>query len=298
MANKYQLLLGDDISLLAAVKNLAETEPNSAKALLVAMSMESSRSATRQKALAQLASMLQSGNEDDAEGLYLTSRLFADHNVLNGDASVPAEVRYQLVEYALSNGDIKRASDLMASLDTQPEGVDAFNWHLRRARTLVMGGRAEQGSAILDQLLDDELFIEAEQLDKLMQVIFDLQSSEHHDQALSLFRRLQQERQLAPKQRRELFYWMAESLEASEQYSQAALYFMRSATYVDGSGDDLWGQSARYNAAEALTKAGLINDARRVYRALLKVTQDPARLAVLHGKLQQLFVSPRGEDDI
>ena len=63
-------------------------------------------------------------------------------------------------------------------------------------------------------------------------------------------------------------------------------------------GDDLWGQSARYRAGEALAKAGLLGDARRVYESLLAITSDPARQSVLRTRLQQLWVLPAHEEDL
>jgi len=53
---------------------------------------------------------------------------------------------------------------------------------------------------------------------------------------------------------------------------------------------DPWAQTARYNAAEALQKAGLVDDARRIYEALLKVTREPARRSVLRHNIQQLWL--------
>ena len=54
---------------------------------------------------------------------------------------------------------------------------------------------------------------------------------------------------------------------------------------------DPWAQTARFNAAESLQKAGLVDDARRIYQALLAITQEPARRSLLNHNIQQLWLN-------
>ena len=292
--NQMYLLIGDDIAWFNAVENVRIDNPLLAKGLLTVLSQQATSDSRREQALVQLAALLEAERGD----LQLVVQMFFDAKQFPTLDEVPVKVRYQLVEYALSVSDIVMASDLLATLSQQPADIDEFSWGLRRARVMIMGGRTAEGSEVLDSLLDDQLFISPEQLDKLMQVLFDLQSADYHEQALNFFVRLENERQIAAKQRRELFFWMAESLSATERYTQAALYYMRSATYTDPKGADLWGQSARYNAAEALAQAGLTSDARRLYQSLLQSTADPARRAVLRNRLQKLWVAPVDAGDV
>jgi hypothetical protein len=51
-----------------------------------------------------------------------------------------------------------------------------------------------------------------------------------------------------------------------------------------------WAQTAHYQAAEALAKAGMVDDARQLFDALLRVTTDPGRRAVINHSLQQLWL--------
>src|SRR5699024_10103843 len=90
------------------------------------------------------------------------------------------------------------------------------------------------------------------------------------------------------QRRRELLYWRAESREGLEQYGAAAALYLRSALLADGRGADAWGQTARYQAAGMLAQAGLVGDARRIYRALLRVTQNENRRSTLRHRLRQL----------
>ena len=93
-----------------------------------------------------------------------------------------------------------------------------------------------------------------------------------------------------PRQQREILYWMADSRNALGEYQSAAELYLRSAHFRGGNGKDPWGHSARYQAAEALSKAGLVADARGVYRQLLDETADQRRRAVLERQLQQLWL--------
>ena len=89
---------------------------------------------------------------------------------------------------------------------------------------------------------------------------------------------------------REILYWIADSRAALGAHQQAAELYLRSAAYQHPTGGDMWGQTARYHAAEQLGKAGLTRDARLVYRALLKHTEDAKQRAVLERNIQQLWL--------
>ncbi|NIQ09794.1 MAG: hypothetical protein GWO08_23170, partial [Gammaproteobacteria bacterium] len=64
---------------------------------------------------------------------------------------------------------------------------------------------------------------------------------------------------------------MADSRKAQGQYRDAARLYLKSALLAQ-EGKDPWGQTARYQAAEALAKAKLVEDARHLFRDLLRTT--------------------------
>ena len=82
---------------------------------------------------------------------------------------------------------------------------------------------------------------------------------------------------------------MADSRKAQEDYAAAAQLYLRSAMF-ENDGLDPWGQTARYQAADMLTRADMFEDAHALFEALLKVTKDPARRAVLKHELQKLWL--------
>ena len=110
----------------------------------------------------------------------------------------------------------------MDGLAEPPSGSDSFEWDLRRARVAIFTGDIDDGVGLLETLLVEEgQEWDSRRTDRLLQVVFDLQTVQQHRQALTLFGSLL-DKQLELQQRRELLFWMADSLQALEQYDQAA----------------------------------------------------------------------------
>jgi len=177
----------------------------------------------------------------------------------------------------------------MATIKTAPDGVDVYQWQLRRARIFVLGGKPEEGSQSLKMLLENNTKLSRKQIDQFLQVVFDLQTVKEHEHAYKLFMTI------LPKiddknLQREIYYWMADSRKAQQDYALAAQLYLRSAMHAGNNGLDPWGQTARYQMAEMLAKADLLQDAHTLFQHLLKVTKEPARRAVLKHELQKLWL--------
>ena len=76
---------------------------------------------------------------------------------------------------------------------------------------------------------------------------------------------------------------------------QAAILYLQWAIWPGAAMMDPWAQTARFNAAESLQQSGLVEDARRIYEALLEITQAPVRRALLNRKIQQLWLKPAAQ---
>jgi hypothetical protein len=277
IANQRQLLQGDD----AAWMLMAEKSPdNEAKSLNAVLALQSQQTKTQQQAILQMSVLL----EKQAEGLEILRTLFLRSTRLAVDA-IPLVLRYKFIDYALSRGDLQSAARLLEALKQPPRGQDAYGWNLRRARVLILSGQFESGAVILTEL-PKTLALNDEQIDQYLQVVFDLQAIQQHDLALSAFMAIDAQN-LSAKNRRELAYWKAESLQKLGRYEQAALLYLESAPAADGSYDP-WYHTASFQAAEAMAEAGLLDDARRQYIALLDITTDLARQVVIRQKLQDL----------
>jgi hypothetical protein len=221
-------------------------------------------------------------------GAELVKQLFLKSTYYKNIHEVPESIRNDLIDVALSRSDIELASNLMATIKDAPAGADNYHWQLRRARIFILGGKADKGIQTLNEIIEGNHSFSKEQLDHFLQVVFDLQTVKEHDAAYQLFATIFPKVQ-EPGSQRELLFWMADSKKAQQKYSDAAQLYLRSAMF-EQSGLDPWGQTARYQAAEMLTKADMLQDAHAIFEGLLEVTQDPARRAVLKHELQKLWL--------
>lgn len=286
VGNKAQFLIGQDKQWFDAAAKATKKQPVRSRSLYALLMLqgetEASRNLAAQKFVARLSKRKQGGNL--LRALFLDTRQYADYEM------IPLAARHVLVDVALADSDINLASALMATIQVPPDGTDKYFWELRRARILIMGGNTEAGAESLNTILAANPKLSQEQLDRLLQVVFDLQTVKAHDAAYDLFLKVMQ-RTKDPKLQRELYYWMAESRKASEAYAEAARLYLKSAMLLDPKAGDPWGQTARYQAADALAHAGMVRDARVLFQQLLRTTTDPGRRAVLNRQLQKLWLN-------
>ncbi|MDH3712298.1 MAG: hypothetical protein OET44_00450 [Gammaproteobacteria bacterium] len=293
VGNSVQLLVGNDLAWMEEAEKSLPLAPIRARALLSVVAFEGASAEIRELAHGRLATLL----AREPGGFFVLRELYLDTDRFPDIADVPASVRYRLADFALSRADIELATQIMSTLDSAPAGADVFEWQLRRARILTMGGRSDAAAAALHTLLESNHQPSAAALDRLLQVVFDLQAVGADQAVVGVLERVLAQ-PITPEQRREILFWRAESWKALHKYTLAAHDFMRSATLLDPQAADPWGQTARYNAAESLSEAGLVDDAERIYRALLRVTEDADRKGVLRMRLQQLWLRDAAQDNV
>ncbi len=305
IGNKAQYLMGDDPVWLKAAEAFDVTQVVNARSLYAFLILRGQDKEIKRQATKLFLKSLMA----NTSGKELVNQLFLNSNQFKTKQSTPVVIRHFLVDYALANANIRLASELMASIKTSPQGADKFMWALRRARVLVMGGKATQSANALVDILSEQKNIAVEDIDKLMQVVFDLQTVKADEQAYRVLKKILLHTNDL-KRKREIYYWMADSRKAQKKYADAANLYLKSAMLPNSdefntsaehnldsalapnldSSLDPWGQTARYQAASNLAKAGLISDARALYTTLLKATQDEGRLKVLKHELQQLWL--------
>jgi len=286
IGNSEQKLLGNDEDWYFPATEALEKEPLRARVLFSVLSEYGSDASRRSLAHEYLVEMLDElpGGKLLVQRLYLESQRYADVG------NLPPVIRYRLIDDALESGELQTASRLMAGLAEPPVGGDRFAWDLRRARVAIFTDEVDYGVKVLQQLLaEQELAWDKQKIDRLVQVVFDLQTLQYHEQALALFTALL-DKSHDQQQGRELLFWMADSLQQLEQYDQAAYLYLKSATLTDATAMDPWAQTARYRAAKALVEAGLLEDARQIYSSLLRATRDASRKAVLQNEIQRLHL--------
>jgi len=283
VGNREQLLLGDDNAWLKVAEAAGRQYPVRSHSLYALMTERASSPEYRLQAHRQLLQQL-AGKEHKSlliKALYLQSSRFSQ------DAQLPEPVRYFLYDTALNEGNLELASRMRQGLTHAPADVEPFEWQLRGARIFMLAGDYEHASQALLALSKSPTPFSPEQFDRIMQVVFDMQTVGEHERAVKVFEQLAQ-RPMEVQARRELLYWIGDSRFAQQRYLEAARYYLHSAILPGIDTMDPWAQTARYQTAKALTQAGQGADAAALYRQLLEVTTDPARRAVLQRELEQL----------
>ncbi len=296
VGNRDRLLMGDD----AAWQQLATTDsgkyPVRTRSIFALLSLEARSGAVRAQAherFAQNILSLPSGGSV-LHALYRQSDRFGAAQV------IPAAVRRLLADRAVAHSDLAEAAQLIKGLEPPSTAEGRALWDLRRAKILLLGGEYKRGEAALGEMVDQAAGLDTATVDRLVQVIFDLQTLGRHEAAYRLLESLQK-RISQPRLRRELLFWMADSRKAQGRLRAAAHLYLQSAILPGISTMDPWAQTARYEAAKALAASGLSADAEALYRQLLKATDSAQRRAVLARELEQLRLrndAPRLDDAV
>lgn len=285
--NSKRLLVGDDAEWMRQAELLEKKHAVRSRAIYAFLSQKAQADIIRDIAHKRLTDSLYGAQL----GLVAVA-LYTDSQVAGEIEKLPDAVRYRLAIEILRGGDIKRAAVIMKTLKRPPAEESVQDWKLRRARTLVYAGQFDDAFQLLQQILSDGEALKPGFIRRYTQVVFDLQAVGEHESALTIFSGLYAKTKDKEIQR-ELLYWMAESKLAQGKASEAAELYLRSAYHGQPKGGDMWGQSARYYAAEALAKSGYIEDARIVFENLLKHTPDAKRRAVIERNLQQLWLKQK-----
>jgi tetratricopeptide (TPR) repeat protein len=292
VGNRAEILIGDDAVWLELANNAVKVTPIKARSLFASLVVNSSTDAVLVRQAAK--GYLDSFGEGAETKQILLDQLFNRSKTFANAGKIPPNIRYQLVDLALKKVDIDEASRLMSGLTTYPEGTSRFGWQLRQARVLILGGRYDEGSEIMQKLISGYKETSTQNTDRILQVLFDMQTVGLHNQAISLLNQLLGAA-IDPRQHREILFWIADSYKGMKKFDQAALLYLQSAILPGAAMMDPWAQTARFNAAESLQQSGLIEDARRIYEALLEITQAPVRRALLNRKIQQLWLKPAAQ---
>jgi len=282
-ANDNGLLFGNDAQWQKLSDKLMAKQPEKALALNAALVLHTSNFATRQqqhKTIVEIIERRKNGLELINQ-LYLRSSKVTDVNVL------PDEVRYRLVDYALSEGSYAEAATIMKSLQEPPQGKTLFDWRMRKARVLILQGEYKQSEDLIRRTFAEKNSITRAELDRFIQVVFDFQTVQQHQQAIKLFELISLQN-LDENLKREIFFWKAESYFSLKKYDRAALFYLESARAVAGGENDLWAQAARFKAGKALMLAKIYDDAKKVLSDLLLITASDSRKAIINQNLQKI----------
>jgi hypothetical protein len=285
--NAERLVIGNDCAWFKRAQSYPCQQRHTARAYYAFLTQRAQSEAVRLAAHDRLLeSLFAEGRVVVVQALYTQSTRYATV------AAVPEAVRYWLADKALADYNIQLAAQMIKDLVTPPAGEDRELWSLRRARVLIYAGDYKPALILLSGILDEHKRLDVDFADRYLQVVFDLQAAGLPVEAVTLlesvYRRVDNERM-----RREILFWQADSKAALGEHQVAAELYLRSATFAGANGEDPWGHTARFHAAESLGKAGLVDDARAVYRKLLESTEDPRQRALIDRQIQQLWLTKK-----
>ena len=281
VANREHLLVGDTASWLRFAQAVSFDHGPVARAIYAHIVSSTDDGEGGGEALVKLVRSLAKNGLEPIVIMFYSQNYFG-----SADAALTDDVAVRMAAFSLRENRFDLAAIFNASIRSPPGGMSELEWLMRRARTEVFAGHASVGTGILVDHLRLKKEIDSEQLDRVMQVAFDLQIIDRHDLALELFEAVAAH-DLTAGQRRELLFWMAESHADEGHAAKAAELYLRSAE-GQGQDHDSWGLSARFQAANAMTEGGFYDDARMTYSGLLRVTENEKRRLQIRQRLQQL----------
>lgn len=283
IANANGLLFGNDEQWHKFADKLQKRSPHEALMLNAAGVLNAENFSSDARLHKSIVEVL----EKQKNGLELINKLYLHSDKVSDIAVLPDEVRYRLVDYSLSEGDYAEAAILMKSLKEPPQGKTLFDWRMRKARVLVLQGEYQQSEDLIRKTFIEKPKISRAELDRFIQVVFDFQTVQQHQQAIDLIDLLYIEG-LDEAVRREIYFWKAESYYSLQKYDYAALFYLKSARVLTDGYNDLWAQAARFKAGDALILAAVYDDAEKVYRNLLAITDSETRKALINQNLQKI----------
>ena len=279
-ALRVGLLQGDEPQWLGYAERASVDNNIIRKALFGYVGQKASNAGIRRRATnGYVNTLIGAGNAD------LVLVLFGKNTIM-GPLNLSADVGLYLSNLALEKGNVRLAAAVGNSLTEVPAGMKPEEWILHVSRVSIIAGQYSQGAERLRQWILDHPTLRPDQTDQVLQPVFDLQTVKQHELALTLLLLINQ-RSPSQKHQREIAYWIAESYRESKQYLRAADYFLFSAL-KKANGYDQWGESARFQAADALMQANQVNDAKVLFEDLLSRATEESRKTALNQKLQQL----------
>ncbi len=289
IGNRENLLVGDTDAWLRSAIKIKSGNKYAARAIHALLAVEAEGSGQKDRLHGEFYDILRGADLE-----YVAISLYTDRSMFETIGDTPPSIRHRIVRYAVQKRQINLAASMAQDLTATYAGQDPDEWKLIRARLAIYSGDLAGGTVLLDQMVRSKVSLEENLASRIMQLVFDLQSVDQYAQAYELLLIIQ-ERVDSQKQKRELHFWIADSLKGMEQYAQAAESYIRSAS-SGGDNFDMWGQTARYHAAEALALGGMLADARAMYEGLLQVITDPGRVISVERKIQDLWLQEQGLD--
>ena len=183
VGNRSELLLGADEQWLELASSASKATPVKARSLFAMLMLQSSSSEISNRAASGYMEPLPKSTKKNAscwKTCSTTAKPF------------PMPTRYRrgsVINWwilRLSRPISRKRRGLMSGLNSVPPGTSRFDWQLRQSRVLILGGRYDEGDQVLQALISEYLEPQPEATDRILQVLFDLQTVGLHEQAIAI----------------------------------------------------------------------------------------------------------------
>lgn len=256
LANESRLLVGRFDAWLALAERHGDAGDPKARAMYAYLATQARDPRVADIARKGLVSTL----TRERRGLAILGALYLESSRYAKISSIPAAVRAPLIAHAIGESRFHVSRQLLAGLDAKARRALSLEWRAPVAVALIGDGRVDEAVALFGADFDAGGAQKPMAVDAAVRVALALQAAGEHEHAAALLSRL-----LAiaprPQQRRELLLLAAEAEGRAGRNDRAARLYIESAAVPDGGPADAWWYSASLEAARALARAGLAEDA-------------------------------------
>jgi hypothetical protein len=264
LANREQLLRGDDSAWLLVASRMLVSSPHSARALLAHIAVKASSQDTRRAAFAQIASSMQR----QKLGLAAARVVMESQQTVS---ALDSGLRQSLGQSAFDAGEAGLALEYWRGLGA-PVGTGSEAWQLRVASAALKAGHADEAGEALRPLLAGQ---DALPRDAALGVLRLAQEAAAKGQAKAAEGWLSVLAVRAePAVRRDALLQLGHIAEDRGEHRLAAERYLQAAVAVELKTPDAVAVDARLRAARSLTAAGYRTDARGQYERLRKTVRD------------------------
>jgi len=279
LANQEKLLIGDEANWadFGARRNAAN--PAIARAFFAYLALSGKQPGTRESAQLQLVYSLQTAK------LPLTAvRLFRDATHFPV-TQIDPQARFLIGSMAAENNLQEVAVRFWSGLKAPPN-LDADEWNLRLAHSLVRAGKGRAGAESIRALIGGRKELSAELLRRAMVVVAEIHDGGDAEIAGTVYREMLP--LAASRERREILFGIARNAESTGDFRRAADHYLESALMGEVRLPDSFAINARMAAAASLGRAGFKDDARAQYGWILKNVKDVEKQELARREMQKL----------
>jgi len=285
LGNSAQLLFGQFDEWLVEAERLSEQQPLQARALYALVAIDGGSSDIQRVAQHRLAALV----DTLPDGGGLLQQLFLESGRFDQIDTIPASVRSRMLRYAATERDFALLARLAPSFGEVPEGIDLQRWRLLWAELKIGVGEWRAALEALQHSATDSEAMSGEAFAQLLSLLTKIEGGASRPSVDALLLQLLQRGDIEPQQRLRLLMARGDLARSAGDPAGAVVIYL-SISSSDASATEA--RVALFAAADTLAEAGVVEDARRLYRSLLESSGDAVERGLIERSLQQFKSTP------